>query len=356
MLVCSLAHSSRIRKKSASGVLDIRETCLVRIRNLLVGLVEEQTGCCLSRDPLRCSSVRRDLHGSSTSVYFPVASRPGDGGCVSSSGYSTNLAIRRPPMPPWARGFAKPTPPSAPSPTASMPPCWLPHPGLRSSANYAVGCKSSTSPPHRRAIMVTNTPDVLTDATADLTWALLLAVARRVAEGDAYVRSGIGPGGRRRRCWERMCRGKRWVSSAWDASDKPLRSGQSVSICGFVTPPAPAPSNGCRPSGNHGRSRFVEGSRFRESACAANHRHASPDRRAPAGPHETDGVLINTSRGPVVEEAALVDALLQRRLAGAGLDVFEQEPCFTPACGNCGRSCCCPTWVQPRWRRGSGWV
>lgn len=201
-------------------------------------------------------------------------------------------------------------------------------------ANYAVGYNNiDLAAASARGIVVTNTPDVLTDSTADLTWALLLAVARRVAEGDAYVRSGDWSG---------------WAPTQMlgtDVSGKTLgiigmgRIGQAVAqrATGFNmrvcytsrTPRSP----GWLPSQWAVRSLP---DLLKEADFVSLHVPLTPDTHHLIGARQLalmkpTAFLINTSRGPVVEESALVDALLQRRLAGAGLDVFEQEPLFHPS-------------------------
>ena len=205
---------------------------------------------------------------------------------------------------------------------------------LKILANYAVGYNNiDLAAATARGIVVTNTPDVLTDSTADLTWALILAVARRVAEGDAYVRSGAWSG---------------WAPTqllGTDVSGKVLgivgmgRIGQAVAqrAAGFNmricytsrTPPAP----GRLPSQWEQRAlpdllKAADFVSLHVPLTPATHHLINARHLALMKP---TAFLINTSRGPVIEETALVDALIQRRLAGAGLDVFEQEPVFHPS-------------------------
>lgn len=207
-------------------------------------------------------------------------------------------------------------------------------PRLKILANYAVGYNNiDLAAATQRGIIVTNTPDVLTESTADLTWALMLAVARRVAEGDAYVRSGSWPG---------------WAPTQMlgaDVSGKVLgivgmgRIGQAVARraagfnmrIGYSSRTAPTPD---RPVASWERRAFVD--LLRDSDFVSLHVPLTADTHHLIGPAQLalmkpTAFLINTSRGPVLDEAALVSALLQRRLAGAGLDVFEQEPAFHPS-------------------------
>lgn len=201
--------------------------------------------------------------------------------------------------------------------------------GLKVLANYAVGYNNiDLAVATTQGIVVTNTPDVLTESTADLTWALILAVARRVAEGDAYVRSGAWTG---------------WAPThmlGTDVSGKVLgiagmgRIGQAVAqraagfnmrICYSSRTPRAA---GCLSA--QWEQRALP-DLLREADFVSLHVPLTADTHHLIGPAQLalmkpTAFLINTSRGPVVEEAALVTALLQGRLAGAGLDVFEQEP------------------------------
>lgn len=200
-------------------------------------------------------------------------------------------------------------------------------------ANYAVGYNNiDLAAATARGIVVTNTPDVLTDSTADLTWALLLAVARRVAEGDAYVRSGAWSG---------------WAPThmlGTDVSGKMLgivgmgRIGQAVAqrAAGFnmricYSSRTPHARGQISPQWEQRALPDL----LQDADFISLHVPLTPSTHHLIGSRQLalmkpTAFLINTSRGPVVEEAALVEALLQRRLAGAGLDVFEQEPDVHP--------------------------
>lgn len=204
------------------------------------------------------------------------------------------------------------------------------NPRLKVIANYAVGynnidLKAASS----RGIIVTNTPGVLTEATADLAWSLILSLARRILEGDRLVRTG---------------RWKGWNPTQLLGTDL---SGRILGIIGL---------------GRIGRAlaqravgfgmRLIYNNRRRlpvrlEKNFNASYRplsrllttadiislhvpltsetHHLIDRRALDRMKPTS-LLINTARGPVVDEKALVSALRQGKIAGAGLDVFEEEP------------------------------
>lgn len=205
-------------------------------------------------------------------------------------------------------------------------------PRLKILANYAVGYNNvDVAAATRRGIVVTNTPDVLTDATADLTWALILAGARRVVEGDRWTRSGQWPG---------------WAPTQMlgtDVTGKTLgiigmgRIGQAVAqrAQGFRMPVLYASHRPC--SSPPGVSTWIHRP-LEEVLTQADfislHVPLSDTTRHLMGSRElammkSTAFLINTSRGPVIDEAALLAALQQGRIAGAGLDVYEREPVIT---------------------------
>jgi glyoxylate reductase len=203
-------------------------------------------------------------------------------------------------------------------------------PGLRIIANVAVGYDNIDLPAcTRRKIAVSNTPGVLDETTADLTWTLILAVARRLVEADAVARSGQWRG------WnlDQFCGTDVW--------------GKTLGIIGF---------------GRIGRAvarrsrgfnmRVIYHNRHRAPADVERglnaeflpldqvlaqadfltlHVPLTPETRGLIGPVELakmkpSAFLINTSRGPVVQEAALAEALAAGKIAGAALDVYEREP------------------------------
>ncbi len=199
---------------------------------------------------------------------------------------------------------------------------------LKIIANYAVGYNNIDLPAAaQRGIIVTNTPDVLTDATADLTWALLLALPRRVVEGDAWARTGRWPG---------------WTPTQMlgaDVSGRTLgiigmgRIGQAVAqrAVGFRMPVIYAGRHSISSPPGVSWTRRPLDDVLAESDFVSLHvplteatRHLI-DRRRLALMKPT-AFLINTSRGPVIDEAALISALETKTIAGAGLDVYEHEP------------------------------
>jgi glyoxylate reductase len=200
---------------------------------------------------------------------------------------------------------------------------------LRVIANVAVGYNNIDVPAAReRGIVVTNTPDVLTAATADFTWALILAITRRLGEGERLIRSGE---------W------KRWSMDFMVGME--LR-GKQLGIVGLGRIGQAVAERG-RAFG----MRIAYTSRSPRDASAGE--HMSFDRllstsdvvslHVPLTPETThlinqaslarmkrSAYLINTTRGAVVDEAALVWALKEHLISGAALDVYEKEPDVHP--------------------------
>lgn len=204
---------------------------------------------------------------------------------------------------------------------------------LKIVANYAVGYNNiDLSAAAQRGIVVTNTPDVLTDATADLTWALLLAVARRVAEADAWIRTGAWTG---------------WMPTQMlgaDITGKSLgiigmgRIGQAVAqrATGFRMPVLYASRHAVSSPPGLSWTRLPLDALLSNSDYLSLHVPLTDTTRHLIGEPELarmkpTAFLINTSRGPVIDEAALVSALKAKTLAGAALDVYEHEPAVSPA-------------------------
>jgi glyoxylate reductase len=205
---------------------------------------------------------------------------------------------------------------------------------LKILANYAVGYNNiDLAAARARGLIVTNTPDVLTDATADLTWALLLATARRVAEGDALVRSGRWTG---------------WSPTQLLGAEV---SGKTLGIIGMgrIGQAVAHRAVGFRmPVRYHTRQTQATSSLPREwehrslqdilgeadvvtihvPLTAATHHLIGARELAWMRP---TAFVINTARGSIVDEGALVDALKAGIIAGAGLDVYEQEPAIHSA-------------------------
>jgi glyoxylate reductase len=228
-------------------------------------------------------------------------------------------------------------------------------PGLKIVANIAVGYDNLDLPAARkRGIPVTNTPDVLTEATAELTWALILGIARRVAEGDRLIRAGA---------W------KRWgidFMLGMELRGKQLgivgagRIGRAVA--------AKAPAFGMRvvfarrertgatgeavaqwsePKRGAGGNRGVAAAPSAEDDMSLDELLVTSDvvsLHAPSTPEtrhlinkrtlarmKRSAILVNTARGALVDEEALAWALGERLIAGAALDVYEREPGSYPA-------------------------
>jgi glyoxylate reductase len=207
-------------------------------------------------------------------------------------------------------------------------------PKLRIASNVAVGYDNiDVDACTRRGVVCTNTPGVLDETTADFAWTLLMAVARRLGEGEALARSGNWKG------WnlDQLCGADVW--------------GKTLGVVGFGRI---GRALARRASGFQMRVLYTDAVRAPEDVeqslhaefCDMNKLLAESDfisLHVPLLP-ETRGLfdapkffrmkpaafLINTSRGPVVDEAALVAALEAKKIAGAALDVFENEPFIHP--------------------------
>jgi len=201
---------------------------------------------------------------------------------------------------------------------------------LKIVANVAVGYDNIDVPAATAAgIMVSNTPGVLTETTADFAWALLMSVARRVPEAQSFLRAGRFQG------WSIM------MMLGEDIHGKTLgiagfgRIGQAVAqrATGFgmkilYYDPVVQAQDAAR---RLNASSVDLNTLLRESDFVSVHTPLTPETRHMIGKEQLDlmkdtAYLINTSRGAVIDEAVLASALKANRIRGAALDVFENEP------------------------------
>ena len=203
-------------------------------------------------------------------------------------------------------------------------------PKLRIAATVSVGYDNiDVAACTRRKVIATNTPGVLDDTTADFAWTLLMAISRRLVEGDAWVRAGTWPG--------------------WDL-DQLLGGDVHGKTLGIVGIGRIGRGVARRAQGFNMRVLYTDQARIspqleeelhveyqpidallRESDFVTLHVPLLHDTRHLISSAEFEKMkrsayLINTARGPVVDENALVDALERRLIAGAALDVYEREP------------------------------
>ena len=186
-----------------------------------------------------------------------------------------------------------------------------------------------------RGLTVTNTPEVLTDATADLAMALLLCVARRVGEGERHLRAGAWTGWRPTHMMGTQVTGKTLGLIGFGRIGQAMarRAHRGFDMRVLFFDPFPPADAVLRELGAE-RRETVEAV-LAESDFVSLHCPATPENRhlidaARLGRMKPGAFLINTARGDVVEEAALDDALGEGLIAGAGLDVFEREPEVLP--------------------------
>jgi glyoxylate reductase len=208
-------------------------------------------------------------------------------------------------------------------------------PDLKVVSNVAVGFNNiDVAAATARGVVVTNTPDVLTETTADFAWTLLMATARRVVEADRYVRDG------KFTQWEFM------LLLGGDVHGKTLgiigfgRIGRAIArrALGFnmrvlyqdAVAADPATERELR------ATRTDTATLLRESDFVSLHTPLLPETQHLINAKslrtmKKAAYLVNASRGPVVDEAALAQALKEGWIAGAGIDVFEREPEVHPA-------------------------
>jgi glyoxylate reductase len=207
-------------------------------------------------------------------------------------------------------------------------------PGLRCVANVAVGYDNvDLAAAARRGVVVTNTPGVLDDATADLTLALILSATRRVAEGDRLVRSG--------RPWSwgmhfmlgSSLRGKLLgIVGLGGIGTRVAERARAfgMRIAYHSRHPAPAEVVAALEAERLPLERLLA-----EADVISLHCPLTPETHHLIGAAELaamkeSAVLVNAARGPVVDEAALAETLAAGRIAAAGLDVYEREPRVEP--------------------------
>ncbi|MFI5244117.1 MAG: 2-hydroxyacid dehydrogenase [Gemmatimonadales bacterium] len=218
------------------------------------------------------------------------------------------------------------------------------NPALRGVANCAVGFNNiDVTGATALGIPVSNTPDVLTDTTADLTWALLLAAARRIPEAQAYMKGG------RYKLWGPNLLLGADVSPGGSGRKKVLgivgfgRIGAAVArrAAGFDMDVIAHDPNARSRIDASGIARWAElGDLLERSDFVTLHplltreTHHLINERALRRMKPT-AYLVNVSRGPVVDEAALVRALREGWIAGAALDVYEHEPAMADGLREC---------------------
>jgi lactate dehydrogenase-like 2-hydroxyacid dehydrogenase len=202
-------------------------------------------------------------------------------------------------------------------------------PDLKVVANVAVGYNNIDVPAARaRGVIVTNTPDVLTESVADFTWSLILAITRRLSEG------------------ERVVRRHEWKGWAFDYMLGTELRGKQLGLVGLgriaKAVAARAAVFGMRVAYTSRSESTIEGAErmsldqlLNTSDVVSLHVPLTPDTRhlidqKALARMKRSAYLINTARGPVVDEAALAWALQHHLIAGAALDVYEQEPIIHP--------------------------
>lgn len=207
-------------------------------------------------------------------------------------------------------------------------------PGLKAVSNVAVGFDNIDVPAATaHKVMVTNTPGVLDDSTADFAFTLLMATARRIVEADSFTRAG------RFRGWaiDMMLGTDIFGATLGIVGIGRIGRGMAHRAKGFnmrilYYDPYPLPPDA---EEQLGATRVDLGRLLAESDFISVHTPLTKETMHLISTPQFEqmkrsAILVNTSRGPVVDEAALVEALKAKKLAGAGLDVYEREPAVHP--------------------------
>ncbi|MBW3564586.1 MAG: D-glycerate dehydrogenase [Acidobacteria bacterium] len=203
-------------------------------------------------------------------------------------------------------------------------------PNLRIVANYAVGFDNiDVEAARRRGIIVTNTPGALTNATADLTMALILAVTRRVLEGHQLVVTGGFTGWAPSLLLGASISGKRLGIVGMGRIGNEVARRAEVFGMDVVYSSRSGAKTGA-PGELVTIDELTRTSDIITIHCPLTEQTRGLFGRARLRAMKRGAYLINTARGPIVNEAELADALIEGHLAGAGLDVFENEPAIHP--------------------------
>ena len=204
-------------------------------------------------------------------------------------------------------------------------------------ANFGVGFNHlDVAAAKARGLAVSNTPDVLTDATADLAMTLLLMVSRRAGEGERHLRARQWTGWRPTHMLGTQVAGKTLglVGMGRIARAVAQRAHHGFGMRIIFHDPYPPPAEVAASLGAEPRERLED--LLAEADFVSLHCPATPETRHLMNRERLalmrpEAYLVNTARGDVVDEAALAEVLQGRRIAGAGLDVFEREPQVTEA-------------------------
>ena len=203
--------------------------------------------------------------------------------------------------------------------------------------NYGVGFNNiDVEAAKARGLVVTNTPEVLTDATADLAMTLLLMVARRAGEGERHLRAGEWTGWRPTHMTGTQVTGKTLGLIGFGRIGRAMAHrahhgfGMKI-IFQDPYPPAEAAMQAVGAERCGTVEEVLERADFVSLHCPGGGENTRLMNAARFKAMRKDAFLINTARGDVVDEGALVEALKAGEIAGAGLDVFAAEPKVTPA-------------------------
>lgn len=218
-------------------------------------------------------------------------------------------------------------------------------PSVKVFANYAVGFNNiNVEEATQHGVAITNTPDVLTNATAELAWAVMLAAARNVVPSDAFNRAGHFDGWDPKGFLGQPITGKTLgVIGAGRIGQAFAQMAAGFKMDILYSSPSPKPDFEAACNGKHvPLETLMKAADFVAIHCPYSEKTHHLVGKKELTQMKPNAVLVNTARGPIVDEAALYTILKEKKIFAAGLDVYEKEPILYPGLKDLDNVVLCP--------------